>query len=198
MKSYKASAIVVAMYFAMCMAAFGQGGGQSSSAAATIASVLDRQLSGIEREVMAAAEAVPEDKYDFSPATSNIPGDFKTPEPVRTMSQQFRHIAQTLEYYADLALGEKPPAEGDENGPKNVKTKSDVINYLKADFAKAHTAINTITMQNAVEPLAGGQRTRLGLAVGMVGHTNNHYGQIIEYLRMNGMVPSESQPKPKK
>ena len=195
MKSYKAIAIVLAMYFVTCIAAFAQGGGQASSAPPTIASVLDRQLSGIEKNVMGAAEAVPEDKFDFSPATSNIPGDFKTPEPVRTMSQQFRHIAESLEYYGDLALGEKPPAEGDENGPKSIKTKSDVINYLKASFAKAHSAINTINQQNAVEPLAGGQRTRLALAISMIGHTNNHYGQIIEYLRMNGMVPPESQPR---
>lgn len=197
MKSHKATALVLAGWFLICATAFGQGSPQSSSAAPTIASVLDRQLSGIEKEIMGAADAVPEDKYDFSPASANIPGDFKTPTPVRTMGQQFKHIGDALEAYSDLIMGQKPPQSDDENGPKNIKSKSDVVNYLKAEFTKAHSAINTINQQNAVEPLGGGQRTRLALAVSMVGHSNNHYGQIIEYLRMNGMVPPESQPTKK-
>jgi uncharacterized damage-inducible protein DinB len=194
-KSHKAIPLVLAGCFLICSTAFGQGSSQSSSAAPTIASVLDRQLSGIEKEIMGAADAVPDDKYDFSPATGNVPGDFKTPTPVRTMGQQFKHIGDALEAYSDLIMGQKPPQSDDENGPKNIKSKSDVVNYLKAEFTKAHSAINTINQQNAVEPLGGGQRTRLALAVSMVGHSNNHYGQIIEYLRMNGMVPPESQPK---
>jgi uncharacterized damage-inducible protein DinB len=194
-KSYKAIAIVLAMCLGISMSAFGQASSPSSSAAPTIASVVDRQLSSIEDEITKAADAVPADKYDFSPATANIPGDFKTPKPVRTMGEQFKHIGDALEAYADLILGEKPPQTDDENGPKNTKTKSDVVNYLKAEFTKAHSAINTINQQNAVEPIGPNGRTRLGLAVAMVGHSNNHYGQIIEYLRMNGMVPSESQPK---
>jgi hypothetical protein len=193
--NYKITAIVLTMSLMICTSAFAQGG-QSSGSAPTIASVLDRGLSGIEREVMGAAEAIPEDKYDFSPALANIPGDFKTPNPVRTMGEQFKHIGDALEGYSSVILGEKPPQNSDENGPKNVKSKSDVINYLKASFTKAHSAINTITTQNAVEPLGtNGRATRLSSAVGMIGHSNNHYGQIIEYLRMNNMVPPESQPR---
>lgn len=198
MRNYKIMATVLVMFLAMCVGAFAQSA-QSSSSAVTIASVLDRGLSGIEREIMGAAEAIPEDKYDFSPASANIPGDFKTPTPVRTMGEQFKHIGDALESYSSVILGEKPPQNSDENGPKNVKSKSDVINYLKASFTKAHSAINTITTQNAVEPLgANGRSTRLSLAVGMIGHSNNHYGQIIEYLRMNGIVPPESQPQPRR
>jgi uncharacterized damage-inducible protein DinB len=165
----------------------------------TISSILDRQLSGIEKEVMGAAEAIPENKYDFSPATSNIPGDFKTPEPVRTIAQQFTHLGGALELYSSAILGEK--RAGDDSGPTNVKTKSDVVSYLKGAFAKAHSAIKTITEQNATEEIAApfGNRkiTRLALAVGMIGHSNNHYGQLIEYMRMNSIVPPESRPRPK-
>jgi uncharacterized damage-inducible protein DinB len=180
--------------------AAGGGTGASSQPSAprsppTIASVLDRSLSSIERNIMNAADAVPEAKYDFSPATANIPGDFKTPEPVRTMGAQFKHIGDALEMYASAILGEKREPSTDENGPKNVKTKQDVINYLKAAFAQAHSAIKTINQQNVVEPVGPGKPTRLALALNMVGHSNNHYGQIIEYLRMNGMVPPESQPR---
>ena len=197
MKSRKAI-VVVCVCFLFCAVAFGQSNSQSSPAAPTIASVLDRQLSGIEKEIMGSADAVPADKFDFSPAAANIPGDFKTPKPVRTLSEQLKHIGDAMEAYSDLMMGQKPPESNDENGPANLKTKSDVINYLKTEFTKAHSAINTINQQNAVEPLGGTPRTRLALAVAIIGHNNNHYGQIIEYLRMNGIVPVESQPQPKK
>lgn len=196
MKKIKAIAILVIVCSVSSVATFAQAG---AAEAPTIASVLDRQLSGIERNVMGAAEAVAADKYDFSPATANIPGDFKTPSPVRTLGEQFKHIGDALELYGSAILREKRAPTADENGPKNVKTKDDVINYLKAAFAKGHSAIKMINQQNVVEeipaPFGNNKVTRLSLAVGMVGHSNNHYGQIIEYLRMNGMVPPESQPR---
>ena len=206
MNNYKAVAIAVTVVCMSCASAFAQGGagsGQSTAASApTIASVLNRQLSSIEREIMNAADAIPEDKYDWSPATANIPGDFKTPNAVRTMSEQFKHIGDALEAYSSGVLGEKRAANSDENGPKNVKTKSDVIAYLKAAFAKGHSAIDTINQQNAVEQIASpfdpsgkSKTTRLAFAAGMIGHSNNHYGQIIEYMRMNGIVPPESRPR---
>jgi uncharacterized damage-inducible protein DinB len=202
-KSYKNLAVLAIVSCLCCTVSMAQSSGssstQSSSATPTIASILNNQLHSIEREVMGAAEAVPQDKFDFSPATANVAGDFKTPNPVRTMSQQFKHIGDALESYGSIIMGQKPPSSDDENGPKNIKTKQEVIDYLKAAFAKAHSAIDTISAQNATEEITapGGSRklTRLQLAVGMVGHSNNHYGQIIEYLRMNGMVPPESQPK---
>jgi uncharacterized damage-inducible protein DinB len=202
-KNIKAIAIVVIVCSISSVAALAQGASAAkpaqASAPPTIASVLNRQLSGIERNIMGAAEAVPEDKYEFSPATANIPGDFKTPDPVRTLSQQFKHIGDALESYASAILGQKHEASADENGPKNVKTKPEVMSFLKAEFAKAHSAIDTITQQNVVEeipaPFGNSKTTRLSLAAGMVAHSNNHYGQIIEYLRMNSMVPPESQPR---
>ena len=187
---------------------FAQSSGSSSSSpqassAPTIASVLSNSLRGIEREIVAAAEAVPEDKFDFSPATANVAGDFKTPKPVRTMAEQFKHLTEDVESSASGIMGEKvQSSDSEENGPKNVKSKQEVIDYMKGAFAKAHSAIDTITAQNATEEIAnpfGGNRkvTRLGLAVGMIAHSNNHYGQIIEYLRMNNIVPPESRPRPK-
>ena len=202
MKNMKAIAIVI-VSFISSIAAFAQVSSAAkpaqTSETPTIASVLNRQLSNIERNIMGAAEAVSEDKYEFSPATANITGDFKTPEPVRTLSQQFKHIGDALEAYGSGILGQKHDASADENGPKNVKTKQEVLAFLKAEFAKGHSAIDTINQQNAVEqipaPFGNAKTTRLNLAVSMIGHSNNHYGQIIEYLRMNGMVPPESQPR---
>lgn len=204
MKNYKSIVVLVSICCLSCAMSFAQGSSTSTqpaaTAAPTIASVLNNQLRGIEREIMNAADAIPSDKYDFSPATANVPGDFKTPNPVRTMAEQFKHTGDALEAYAAGIMGEKRESSGDENGPKNVKTKQEVTDYLKAAFAKAHSAIDMINQQNATEEIPnpfGGNRkvTRLALAVGMVGHSNNHYGQIIVYMRMNGIVPPESQPR---
>ena len=200
MKKIQAIAILVIVGSVSSSAAFAQAATAAKPAEPpTIASVLDRQLSGIERNIMGAAAAVPADKYDFSPATANIPGDFKTPSPVRTFGEQLKHIGEDLDALGAGILGEKRTASEEENGPKNVKTKDDVINYLKAAFAKGHSGIKTINQQNVVEeiqsPFGNNKVTRLSLAVSMIGHSNNHYGQIIEYLRMNGMVPPESQPR---
>ena len=200
MKKIQTIAVLVIVCSVSSVAALAQAGTATKPAEPpTIASVLDRQLSSIERNIMGAAAAVPADKYDFSPATANIPGDFKTPNPVRTFGEQLKHIGEDLDALGAGILGEKRTASEEENGPKNVKTKDDVINYLKAAFAKGHSGIKTINQQNVVEeiqsPFGNNKVTRLSLAVSMIGHSNNHYGQIIEYLRMNGMVPPESQPR---
>jgi uncharacterized damage-inducible protein DinB len=188
------------MAVAQATGSSGTSAAQASTAPPTIASILNNQLGSIEREVMNAADAIPQDKFDFSPASGNIPGDFKTPKPVRTFGEQFKHIGDALESYSSIIMGQKPQTSDEENGPKNIKTKQEVVDYLKAAFAKAHSAIDTINQQNATEEMAnpfGGTRklTRLALAVGMVGHSNNHYGQIIVYMRMNSIVPPESRPR---
>lgn len=207
MNNYKTIAVLVsicclsgAMAVAQATGSSGTSAAQASTAPPTIASILNNQLGSIEREVMNAADAVPQDKFDFSPASGNIPGDFKTPKPVRTFGEQFKHIGDALESYSSIIMGQKPQTSDEENGPKNIKTKQEVVDYLKAAFAKAHSAIDTINQQNATEEMAnpfGGTRklTRLALAVGMVGHSNNHYGQIIVYMRMNSIVPPESRPR---
>jgi len=198
MKSYKNIAVLVSICCVWSTLAFAQApSSASSSTTPTITSVLNNSLRSIEREIMNAADAIPADKFDFSPGTANIPGDFKTPNPVRTLAEQFKHIGVSLEAEAAGIMGQKIDTGADENGPKNVKSKQEVIDYLKASFAKAHSAIDTINLQNATEEIAnpfGGNRkiTRLALAVGMSTHSNNHYGQIIEYLRMNSIVPPES------
>jgi hypothetical protein len=198
MKNCKTVAILMTLLWISSVVSFAQAGGAAApTTPPTIASVLNRQLGGIEREIMNAVDAIPEDKFNFSPATGNIPGDFKTPNSVRTMAEQFKHIGDALEGSAATILGQKHEGSADENGPKNVTTKADVLNYLKAQFAKAHGAIDTINQQNAVEEVQGARSktTRLAIAVGMIAHSNNHYGQIIEYMRMNGIVPPESRPR---
>ncbi len=158
---------------------------------ATIASVLDHQFGGVESEVVPAAEAMPADKYDFAPTQ----GEFKG---VRNFGAQVKHIASVNYIIGSTILGSKPPVEmGEgEDGPANVKSKEEIVKYLKDSFAYAHKAINSITAANVVEPIKApwgtAPTTRLAMAVTAVSHPFDHYGQMVEYLRMNGIIPPAS------
>jgi uncharacterized damage-inducible protein DinB len=163
---------------------------QAPKAPATTTSVLDRSLSGIEGEFVPAAEAMPEDKYSFAPTT----GEFKG---VRTFSQQVKHVAAVNYAVAAAILGEKPPVDtGGENGPDSAKSKADIVKFLKDSFAYAHKGVATVNDTNSVSdiksPFGEGTTTRLSMAVLLVSHGFDHYGQMVEYLRLNGIVPPAS------
>jgi uncharacterized damage-inducible protein DinB len=158
--------------------------------AETTTQVLDKSISGLEEEFVPAAEAMPEEKYSFAPTT----GEFKG---VRTFSQQVKHVAAVNYIVAASILGEKPPIElGGENGPDSVKSKADIVKFLKDSFAYVHKAIGTINDSNSLgsvkSPFGDGTTTRLRSAVLLVGHGFDHYGQMVEYLRLNAIIPPAS------
>jgi uncharacterized damage-inducible protein DinB len=132
---------------------------------------------------------MPEDKWNFAPTA----GEFKG---VMTFAQMVKHVASVQHGSYARILGEQPPATNGENGPDALKTKEQVMKYLRDSFAQGHKAIATITDQNALQPMPNpsgkGTSTRLGLALGPVGHSYDHYGQLVEYLRMNGIIPPAS------
>ena len=159
--------------------------------APTIASALDREISGVEKQIVDVAEAMPEDKYNFSPETLNIPGaDYKG---VRTFAVQVKHVAASNYFIWSPLTGDKLP-EGlkDGNGPENLKTKADIIKFLKDSFALGHKAAATLTTENMLLAPEHSKSTRLRLATFGVAHAYDHYGQMVEYLRMNGIVPPAS------
>jgi len=156
----------------------------------TITQVLDGSVSGVEREFVPAADAMPEDKYSFAPSN----GEFKE---VRTFAMQVKHVAAVNYLVGASILVEKPPVElGSENGPDSVKTKAEIVKFLKDSFAYVHKAVASINDKNLVDPIQGpfgtNKVTRLGMATLIVGHCFDHYGQMVEYLRMNGIVPPAS------
>ena len=156
----------------------------------TIAQVLDHSLTSVESEFVPAAEAMPEDKYSFAPTN----GEFKG---VRTFAQQIKHVAAVNYALGGEILQEKPPADtGDESGPASVTNKADIVKYLKDSFAYLHKALNSINEKNEVgnvkSPFGEGTMTRLGLAIISISHPFDHYGQMVEYLRLNGIVPPAS------
>jgi hypothetical protein len=156
----------------------------------TVTEILQGTVSNLEGEFVPAAEAMPEDKYGFAP----VNGEFKG---VRTFAQQIKHVASVNYELGAAILQEKPPVDtGDEAGPASITTKADIIKFLKDSFVYVHKAIQTINEKNLVEPVRSpfgeGSVSRLGLATSVSSHGFDHYGQMVEYLRMNGIVPPAS------
>jgi DinB superfamily len=158
----------------------------------TVGEVLGRTVTNLEHDFVPAAEAMPEEKFSFAPSN----GEFKG---VRTFGEQIKHVAAVNYELGAAILSEKPPVEiGDESGPASVTTKADILKYLRDSFVYVHKAIDTINEKNLVEtvksPFGEGKVTRLGLATSVAWHGFDHYGQMVEYLRMNGIVPPASRP----
>jgi hypothetical protein len=137
---------------------------------------------------------MPEGKFNFSPESLNIPGaDYKG---VRTFAQQVKHIAASNYALWSPLTGEKFPEDfmgGD--GPENLKNKADIMKFLEDSFALGHKAAATLPTENILQPAANGKTPRLERATFAVAHAFNHYGQMVEYLRMNRIIPPASRAK---
>jgi len=176
------------------MSAAASSASQSPQSPPTIASIVDREISTVEKQIVEAAEAMPEDKFNFSPENLNIPGsEYKG---VRTFAVQVKHVASSNYFIWSPLTGDKVPESiKDGNGPADLKTKADIIKFLKDSFALGHKAAATLTAENMLQTTGNSKSTRLRLAEFGVAHAYDHYGQMVEYLRMNGIVPPASRGK---
>jgi uncharacterized damage-inducible protein DinB len=157
----------------------------------TPAQIVRDLIAATEIELTGVAAEMPEDKYEFAPSQGAFRG-------VRTFAKQVKHAAAVHHLVAATILGERITADmSDERGPDSVKTKAEVLKYLKDSFTSLNRAASTIDEKNAFVPIEGvsgaAQDTRMGLIMVALTHSSNHYGQIVEYLRMNGIVPPQSQ-----
>jgi uncharacterized damage-inducible protein DinB len=146
------------------------------------AQIYGKVLSIMEQQFVSAAEAMPEDKFNFAPPASL--GEFKG---VRTFAQQIKHVAEANAYFfhdpSQPMIDTRPDIE-------KLTTKADIVKALKDSFAKAHAFVDTITPENAFVQTAHG--TRADMASFGIAHFMDHYGQLVVYLRMNGIVPPAS------
>jgi uncharacterized damage-inducible protein DinB len=166
----------------------------SQAQAPTVASVVDREISNVEKQIVEVAEAMPEEKFNFTPENLNIAGaDYKG---VRSFAGQVKHVAASNYFIWSPLTGDKLP-EGlkDGNGPQSLKTKAEIISFLKDSFALGHKAAATLNAENMLQNPGSSKSTRLRLAVFGAEHAFDHYGQMVEYLRMNGIVPPASRGK---
>jgi hypothetical protein len=171
-----------------CAAAF-------AADAPTIGQTLDGQFRNADREIIPLAEAMPPDKYNFAPSN----GEFKG---VRTFGQQVSHLATYIYLLSSQILEEKPPvdigsAANDFNGPESLKTKDQIVAYLKGAVAYGHKALLSINEKNYMDQVGrtggGPKMARFAAGSFMLFHDMDHYGQMVVYLRMNGQVPPASQ-----
>jgi hypothetical protein len=156
------------------------------------AKAVDGLLSMMESQVMGAAKAMPADKYGFAPAQGIfVPGQATQFDTVRTFVAQVTHLAQANYFFFGWS-GLKP--DRDLKAIGSITTKDQAVAALEASFVYAHKAIATITAENAfvaVKPVDG-YSTRVTIAGFAAAHGFDHYGQMVEYLRMNGIVPPAS------
>jgi uncharacterized damage-inducible protein DinB len=170
---------------ALCAASF-------AADAPTVGQTLDAQFRNADREIVGLFEAMPADKINFAPTN----GEFKG---VRTFAQQAKHMATYIYMLSSSVLEQKPPVDigkGDA-GPDSVQTKEQIDEYLKGAFAFGHKALNSITEKNQMDqvagPFPGSKMARIAAGVFMMYHNFDHYGQMVVYARMNGVIPPASQ-----
>ena len=181
----------------LTMAQMGTGGAAKMPDAGTIATpsaAFDSQLSVIEWEMMGAVKAMPADKFDFAPSAAIFAPAQKTEfATVRTFGQQAAHVAEANYFFFSIVSGLKPDV--DVQGIEKLTKKEDVVAALAGSFVFGHKAMATLTPANSFEVVKSpepGFQTRATLAAFAVAHANDHYGQMVEYLRMNGLVPPAS------
>ncbi len=153
----------------------------------SVSQVVDFWVTDTEQLLVPAADAMPEAKYSFAPSNGEFSG-------VRTFAEQVKHLAAANYQLAAAALGEDPPAGTDrETAPNSVNTKAQVMAYLRGSFTILHRAAAALNDNNMNDPISSkGNRTRLLMLIDALVHSSNHYGQIVEYLRMNNIVPPAS------
>jgi uncharacterized damage-inducible protein DinB len=141
----------------------------------------------IERDFVALAEAMPEDKWNFRPTA----GEFAN---VRTFGEQVKHVACANTAWAKQVMHEEPPLHCDTGGPSPAKGKSEILAYLRDSFALADKAIAATNPDNLLSANPGPYwgPNRLSALTATVWHVSDHYGQLVVYLRMNGIVPPAS------
>ena len=162
--------------------------------AKTPGDALNSVLNIAKAEFTSAADAMPEDKYSFAPSN----GEFKG---VRTFAEQVKHVAAVNYIFGASILQEKPPVDtGEEKGPATVKSKAEIMKFLNDSFAYLHKAMDSINDKNQLDQVTVfGEMKMARASVGTFAcaHPMDHYGQMVEYLRMNGIVPPASRPQNK-
>lgn len=155
----------------------------------TIADSVAESLKFIEDSFLALAEAMPEGKYDYIPTAGKF-------DDVRSFGEQIKHVACAQFAFFNEFEGKKPPDDCERGGHDPAKTKAELIKYLKDSFDYSNRVIATLTPENALDRVEGryaGPNTKLGISVASVWHMSDHYGQLVEYLRMNSIVPPMTQ-----
>jgi uncharacterized damage-inducible protein DinB len=155
----------------------------------SIAESVGGTLQFAEGNFLALAEAMPEEKYSYIPTAGKF-------EDARSFGEQVKHVACAQFAFFNEFEGKKPPDDCEKGGHDSAKTKAELIKYLQDSFDYSNGVLATLTAKNALDRVEGryaGPSTKLGISVVAVWHITDHYGQLVEYLRLNGIVPPMTQ-----
>ena len=155
----------------------------------TVADSVAESLKFVEGSFLGVAEAMPEEKYSYIPTAGKF-------DDARSFGEQVKHVACAQFAFFNEFEGKQPPNDCERGGHDPAKTKAELIKYLRDSFDYSNRVIATLTAENAVDRIEGryaGPNTKLGISVVSVWHVTDHYGQLVEYLRMNGIVPPMTQ-----
>jgi hypothetical protein len=155
----------------------------------SIAESVSGTLQFAEANFIGLAEAMPEDKYSYIPTVGKYDG-------VRSFGEQVKHVACAQFAFFNEFEGKKPPEDCEKGGHDPAKSKAELIKYLKDSFDYSNRVLATLTANNALDRVEGryaGPNTKLGISVAALWHITDHYGQLVEYLRLNGIVPPMTQ-----
>ena len=153
-----------------------------------MAATVTQWFTMIERQFVSLADAMPADRWGFAPKEGQFKG-------VRTFAEQVKHVACANVAFFNEVEHKTPPAGCETGGPSPAKTKAELMQYLRESFTYATQVMRRLTPENAMDPVDGpygGKTTRLGISTLAVWHATDHYGQLVVYLRMNGIVPPAS------
>jgi len=192
------SVAALLVIISIALAAVAKSGASQNSAAKkpapedvpkSIAESISGTLQFTEGNFLALAEAMPEEKYSFIPTGGKF-------DDARSFGEQVKHVACAQFAFFNEFEGKKPPDDCEKGGHDPAKTKAELIKYLKDSFDYSNGVLATLTAKNALDRVEGryaGPNTKLGISVVAVWHITDHYGQLVEYLRLNGIVPPMTQ-----
>ncbi|MFI5312346.1 MAG: DinB family protein [Gemmatimonadales bacterium] len=189
-------AVALAGYAAGLHAQSKRGAGPAKPVPSALAAAIDAEISNLEGQVVPLAEAMPEERYSFSPESLNIPGSVM--KGVRTYALQVRHLAaDNFAIWAPLTGKPEPAGIKAPAGPADMTGRTEILKFLKDSFVYAHRAAANLTIANELDMVTfrGQSVTRLSLVALALTHAMDHYGQMVEYVRMVGVVPPGSQMK---
>jgi uncharacterized damage-inducible protein DinB len=157
---------------------------QEAAAQQSPSETYNNLLSITEKQIVEAADAMPADKYNFAPTQGEYKG-------VRTFAQQVKHLAEANYGFFQ---GWNVPGAVKRDEIEKLTSKDDIMKALRDSYAYVHKALDTLTPANAFDEVSFGPRrtSRAGIATFCIAHSMDHYGQMVEYLRMNGIVPPAS------
>jgi len=175
---------VVLILAVLLLAAIPASAQPKPSEPATIPGSLNKMWETVEKDFISLADAMPEDKWSF-----------KATQDVRAFGDQVKHVACANEAWGKKLRGEKNlPERCDLGGPNPAKSKAEVMAYLKQTFQMVDAGLAATNAGNLLQTLSGpyAGSNRLEVLNAALWHTTDHYGQLVVYMRLNGIVPPAS------